>query len=149
MASAGLGWPRLPGPLRRARSWGWICGGCVGAWIAVSSQSRNYRSSIVLHICIQLSSPSNMPGIPTRSNGMPSSASASIFSGCSLASLEAKPGAVYWPLERPVLGISRSFGGLGGGGSALENRILAMKSWWTERCSPLRDEEAIPMMAYG
>lgn len=69
---------------------------------------------------LQLSSPSNMPGIPIRSKGMPSSASASIFSGCSLANLDAKPGAVYWPLARPVFGISRSFGGFGGGGSALE-----------------------------
>ena len=75
---------------------------------------------------LQLSSPSKIPGIPTRSNGMPSSASASMFNGWSRANLEAKPGAVYWPLDRPVLGISRSFGGLGGGGSVLEYRILAM-----------------------
>ena len=61
-----------------------------------------------------------MPGIPTRSKGMPSSASASILSGCSLASLDAKPGFVYCPLARPVLGMSSSFGGLGGGGSAFE-----------------------------
>jgi hypothetical protein len=79
---------------------------------------------------IQLSSPSKMPGMPTRSRGMPSSASASMFKGCSRAIRDAKAGVVYWPLDRPVLGISRSFGGIAGGGSAFEYRIRAMKSWW-------------------
>lgn len=65
-------------------------------------------------------------GIPTKSMGIPSSASASIFSDCSRASLDAKPADVYCPLERPVLGISSSFGGHGGGGSALEYLIFAM-----------------------
>jgi hypothetical protein len=77
----------------------------------------------------QLSSPSKMPGMPTRSKGMPSSASASMFNGCSRARREAKPGAVYCPLARPVLGISSNLGGFGGGGSALEYRMRAMKSW--------------------
>src|SRR4051812_34179425 len=72
------------------------------------------------------SSPSNTPGIPTRSMGIPSSASASIFNGCSRASLEAKPAEVYCPLDSPVFGMSRSFGGHGGGGSALEYRIRAI-----------------------
>lgn len=58
--------------------------------------------------------------------GMPSSAFASMFNGCSLASLDANAADVYCPLDRPVLGISRSFGGHGGGGSALENRMRAM-----------------------
>jgi len=48
------------------------------------------------------------------------------LSGWSRASRDAKPGVVYCPLARPVLGMSRSFGGLGGGGSALEYRILAI-----------------------
>ena len=39
---------------------------------------------------LQLSSPSKMPGMPTRSMGMPSSASASMFSGCCLANREEK-----------------------------------------------------------
>ena len=67
---------------------------------------------------------------------MPSSASASIFSGCSRASLDAKLADVYCPLERPVLGISRSLGGHGGGGSALEYLIRARKSCGTtlDRC---------------
>lgn len=43
---------------------------------------------------LQLSSPSKIPGIPTKSKGIPSSASASIFKGCSRASLPAKLGAV-------------------------------------------------------
>lgn len=77
-----------------------------------------------------------MPGIPTRSSGIPSSASASIFSGCSRARREAKPGVVYWPLARPVFGMSRSFGGIAGGGSAFECRILAIKSWWMTRPAP-------------
>lgn len=64
--------------------------------------------------------------MPTKSRGMPSSASASMFSGCSRARRDAKPGVVYWPLARPVLGMSSSLGGFGGGGSALEYRILAM-----------------------
>lgn len=72
------------------------------------------------------SSPSNTAGRPTRSMGIPSSASASTFSGCSLARRDAKPAEVYWPLARPVLGISRSFGGLGGGASAFAYRIRAM-----------------------
>lgn len=59
---------------------------------------------------------------------MPSSASASMFRGCSLARREAKPGVVYCPLARPVFGMSRSLGGFGGGGRALEYLILAMKS---------------------
>lgn len=49
-----------------------------------------------------------------------------MFSGCSLANLDAKAAEVYWPLESPVLGMSRSLGGHGGGGSALENRIRAI-----------------------
>jgi hypothetical protein len=69
---------------------------------------------------LQLSSPSNIPGMPTKSSGIPNSASASILSGWSRASRDAKPGVVYWPLARPVFGISRSFGGFGGGGKALE-----------------------------
>jgi hypothetical protein len=36
--------------------------------------------------------------------------------------------------------MSRSFGGFGGGGSALEYLILAMKSWWIMR-SPPRDAD--------
>lgn len=84
----------------------------------------------------QLSSPSKMPGMPTRSSGMPSSASASMFSGCSRANRDAKPGAVYWPLASPVLGTSSSFGGIAGGGSALEWRMRAMKSWWMTRPPP-------------
>ena len=49
-----------------------------------------------------------------------------MFNDCSRASLDAKPADVYWPLERPVLGMSSSFGGHGGGGSAFEYRIFAM-----------------------
>lgn len=77
-----------------------------------------------------------MPGIPTRSSGIPSSASASIFSGCSRANRDAKPGVVYCPLARPVFGTSRSFVGIAGGGSAFECRIRAMKSWWMTRPAP-------------
>lgn len=36
----------------------------------------------IIRVSLQLSSPSKIPGMPTRSMGMPSSASASIFSGC-------------------------------------------------------------------
>lgn len=75
---------------------------------------------------LQLSSPSKIPGIPTRSNGIPSSASASMFNGCSRASRDANPGCVYCPLVRPVLGMSRSFGGFGGGGRVLVYRMRAI-----------------------
>ena len=80
----------------------------------------------VIRVLLPDSSPSKTPGIPTKSIGMPSSASASMFRGCSLASLDANPVDVYCPLARPVLGMSRSFGGHGGGGSALEYRMRAM-----------------------
>lgn len=97
-----------------------------------SSPLENWAPLVLSNIfChIQLSSPSKTPGMPTKSKGIPSSASASIFNGCSLIRREAKPGVVYCPLARPVFGMSSSFGGLGGGGSAFEYRILAMKSWW-------------------
>lgn len=84
------------------------------------SKVRSPKESAFAQVHVQLSSPSKTPGMPTRSNGMPNSASASIFSGCSRAKRDAKPGVVYCPLDRPVLGISRSFGGFGGGGRALE-----------------------------
>lgn len=93
------------------------------------SVCRPSTSSFILVSDVQLSSPSKTPGMPTRSRGIPSSASASIFSGCSRARREAKPGVVYCPLARPVFGMSRSLGGFGGGGRALEYLILAMKSW--------------------
>lgn len=86
----------------------------------------------------QLSSPSKTPGMPTKSKGIPSSASASMFSGCSRARREAKPGVVYCPLARPVFGMSRSLGGFGGGGRALEYLILAMKSW--RACEDCEDD---------
>ena len=73
-----------------------------------------------------LSLPSKTPGRPTRSMGMPSSASASMFSGCSRAKRDANPAEVYCPLARPVLGISRSFGGHGGGGRVFEYLMRAM-----------------------
>lgn len=57
---------------------------------------------------------------------MPSSASASIFTGYSLASRDANPALVYCPLERPVFGMSRNLGLNGGGGSAFEYRMRAM-----------------------
>jgi hypothetical protein len=75
---------------------------------------------------LQLSSPSNIPGIPTKSRGIPSSASASTLSGCSRANRDANAGEVYCPLERPVFGMSRSLGGFGGGGRVLEYLIRAM-----------------------
>jgi hypothetical protein len=74
----------------------------------------------------QLSSPSNIPGIPTKSNGMPSSASVSMFSGCSRAKRDANPVEVYWLPSRPVPGMSKSFGGFGGGGKVFEYLILAI-----------------------
>ena len=89
-----------------------------------------------LFILLPDSSPSNTLGMPTKSMGIPNSASASMLSGCSRASLDAKLADVYCPLERPVLGISSSLGGHGGGGSALEYLIRARKSCGTtlDRC---------------
>jgi len=58
--------------------------------------------------------------------GIPSSASASMFKGCSRARRDAKAAEVYCPLSRPVLGIFKSLGGFGGGGSVLEYLIRAM-----------------------
>ena len=89
-----------------------------------------------LLVLLPVSSPSNTLGIPTRSMGIPNSASASMFKGCSRASLDAKLADVYCPLERPVLGMSSSLGGHGGGGSALEYLIRARKSCGTtlDRC---------------
>lgn len=97
-------------------------GGCLNSCTVIVSICASKLSSGKL----QLSSPSKIPGMPTRSNGIPSSASASIFNGCSRASREAKPGVVYCPLARPVLGISRSLGGFGGGGKLLVYRMRAM-----------------------
>jgi hypothetical protein len=92
-----------------------------------SYQTRQLLQNMrVLGPCVPDSSPSKTLGIPTKSIGIPSSASASIFSCCSRASLDAKPADVYCPLDRPVLGMSSSLGGHGGGGSALEYRIFAM-----------------------
>lgn len=112
-------------------------GKVLGLLLNVSLQAFN------LELCFhgsdaQLSSPSKTPGMPTKSNGIPSSASASMFSGCSRARREAKPGVVYCPLARPVLGMSRSLGGFGGGGRALEYLILAMKSW--RACEDCEDD---------
>jgi hypothetical protein len=45
---------------------------------------------------------------------------------------------VYCPLARPVFGMSRSLGGFGGGGRALEYLILAMKSW--RACEDCEDD---------
>ena len=87
---------------------------------------NTYDVDVLYCGCLQLSSPSNMPGIPTKSSGIPSSASASILSGCSRASRDANAGEVYCPLERPVFGISRSLGGFGGGGKVLEYLIRAI-----------------------
>jgi len=64
--------------------------------------------------------------MPTRSMGIPSSASASMLRGCSLARRDAKAAEVYCPLESPVPGIASSFGGFGGGGRVLEYRMRAM-----------------------
>lgn len=112
-------------------------GKALGLLLNVSLQAFNlklcYYSSDA-----QLSSPSKTPGMPTKSNGIPSSASASMFSGCSRARREAKPGVVYCPLARPVFGMSRSLGGFGGGGRALEYLILAMKSW--RACEDCEDD---------
>lgn len=111
-------------------------GKVLGLLLNVSSQALN------LELCygsdLQLSSPSKTPGMPTKSKGIPSSASASMFSGCSRARREAKPGVVYCPLARPVFGMSRSLGGFGGGGRALEYLILAMKSW--RACEDCEDD---------
>jgi hypothetical protein len=68
----------------------------------------------------------NMPGRPTRSILIPSSASASILRGCSRANRDEKPIDVYCPDDRLEFCISRSLGAKGGGGSALEYRIRAM-----------------------
>jgi len=99
----------------------------LGSLLSVSLQAFNLERRSDSDA--QLSSPSKTPGMPTRSKGIPSSASASMFSGCSRARRDAKPGVVYCPLARPVFGMSRSLGGFGGGGRALEYLILAMKSW--------------------
>lgn len=45
---------------------------------------------------------------------------------------------MYCPLARPVFGMSRSLGGFGGGGRALEYLILAMKSW--RACEDCEDD---------
>lgn len=45
---------------------------------------------------------------------------------------------MYCPLASPVFGMSRSLGGFGGGGSALEYLILAMKSW--RACEDCEDD---------
>jgi hypothetical protein len=102
----------------------------MGDWWVQRCLDCYYKSEFLPDQCevtnLQLSSPSNIPGIPTRSSGIPNSASASMLSGCSRASRDANPGFVYCPLARPVFGMSKSLGGLGGGGSALEYRIRAM-----------------------
>ena len=73
-----------------------------------------------------LSSPSKIPGIPTRSKGIPSSASASMLRACSLAKRDEYAAEVYCPLESPVSGMFNSLGGNGGGGRVLEYRIRAI-----------------------
>jgi len=119
------GLPRALGGRMRARSCGWTGGGFsiaeMSKYVVSNHVSSFYKGSEAVEACYLLSSfPSNTPGIPTRSITIPSSASASMFSGCSRASRDAKLALVYCPLERPVLGISRSFGGHGGGGRVLE-----------------------------
>lgn len=63
---------------------------------------------------LQLSSPSNIPGTPTKSMGIPSSASASILRGCCLAKRDEKFAEVKY--VKPSVGMFKSFGGPGGGG---------------------------------
>jgi len=75
---------------------------------------------------ILLSSPSKTRGRPMRFNGIPSSASASMFRGWSLSSRAAKAGDVYRPLDSEASGMSRSLGGFGGGGNVFEYLMRAM-----------------------
>jgi hypothetical protein len=132
LASATFFFPRAAIGRRRALSRGWRGAGCEDAWIAKGDCQLVYILPVLSQHArinnVHRSSPSNTPGMPTKSRGMPSSASASMLRGCSLANLDAKPGLVYCPLARPVFGMSRSFGGFGGGGRALEKRMRAMKS---------------------
>lgn len=72
----------------------------------------------------QLSSPSKIPGIPTRSMCMPSSASASMFRGCSRARREEKAAEVKYFI--PAVGIFNNLGAPGGGGRVFSYRIRAM-----------------------
>lgn len=78
--SENLGFPSVESGRSRARSCGWGTGGCKGAWIAIDNQLAIALGEVFRFI-IQLSSPSNIPGMPTKSNGIPSSASASMLSG--------------------------------------------------------------------
>jgi hypothetical protein len=119
-----IGLPRALGGRIKARS-----AGCKGGGFSIAEIARKPVSQETqwgAQYLLPDSSLSKTPGMPTRSIGMPSSASASMFNGCSRASREANPAEVYCPLDRPVLGMSRSFGGHGGGGSALEYRMRAM-----------------------
>ena len=89
--------------------------------------SHSVRASSDAHcLYVLLSSPSKTPGRPMRFNGIPSSASASMFNGWSLNSRAAKVGDVYRPLDSETSGISSSFGGFGGGGNVFEYLMRAM-----------------------
>ena len=77
------------GPQKGLVSWvhwwyGQRCLDCCSLYLVVAQYLRKSK------VHSQLSSPSKMPGIPTRSMGMPSSASASILSGCCRAIRDAK-----------------------------------------------------------
>ena len=129
---AEFGFPSVDRGRRSGLSCG--CGGGGGlsrAWIAIQIIGSSAYVDTAFHlpgplptnmikIHIPDSSPSKTPGNPIKSIGIPSSASASMLSGCSRASRDAKPVEVYCPLANPVLGISSNFGGNGGGGRAFE-----------------------------